>query len=83
MADRIKLIERLLAILDKPDPEIDRAWADDRERHIDAYLRGDAGAATEVRDALARIAELPEIGRSFVGTFEGIVWVVSIWSCPV
>ncbi len=46
-ADRIRLIEFLLASLDKPDPDIDRIWADEGERRLDAYLRGE----TEARDA--------------------------------
>jgi putative addiction module component (TIGR02574 family) len=45
--DRIKLVEHLLATLDKPDAEIDQAWADESERRLDAYLRGE----TTVRDA--------------------------------
>jgi putative addiction module component (TIGR02574 family) len=46
-ADRIKLIEHLLATLDQPDPEIDRVWAAESERRLDAYLRSE----TTVRDA--------------------------------
>jgi putative addiction module component (TIGR02574 family) len=41
-ADRVRLVERLLATLDKPDPEIDRAWAEECERRLDRYLRGEA-----------------------------------------
>jgi putative addiction module component (TIGR02574 family) len=46
-ADRIELVERLLSSLDKPDPEIDRAWAEEGERRLDAYLSG----FTTARDA--------------------------------
>ena len=53
VADRIKLIEHLLATLDKPDPEIDRAWADESKRRIDAYLRGQT-AARDARDVLGK-----------------------------
>jgi putative addiction module component (TIGR02574 family) len=46
-ADRIKLVEHLLATLDEPNPEIDRARADESERRLDSYLRGE----TTARDA--------------------------------
>jgi putative addiction module component (TIGR02574 family) len=52
-ADRIKLVEHLLATLDKPDPEIDRAWADESERRLDAYLRGET-TARDAKDVLAK-----------------------------
>jgi len=52
-ADRIRLIEFLLASLDKPDPDIDRIWADEGERRLDAYLRGDA-KARDANDVLAK-----------------------------
>jgi putative addiction module component (TIGR02574 family) len=52
-ADRVMLVERLLATLDKPDPEVDRAWAAESERRLDAYLRGDA-TGREADDVLAR-----------------------------
>jgi len=46
-ADRIRLIEFLLESLDKPNPDIDRIWAEEGERRLDAYLRGE----THARDA--------------------------------
>ena len=52
-ADRIRLIKFLLASLDKPDPDIDRIWADEGERRVDAYLRGDA-KARDAKDVLAK-----------------------------
>jgi putative addiction module component (TIGR02574 family) len=52
-ADRIKLVEHLLATLDKPDTEIDQAWADESERRLDAYLRGDT-TARDAKDVLAK-----------------------------
>lgn len=42
--DRVRLVEYLLATLDKPDPEIDRAWAEECERRLDSYLRGETTA---------------------------------------
>jgi putative addiction module component (TIGR02574 family) len=52
-ADRVRLIEHLLATLDKPDPEVDRAWAEESERRLDAYLRGDT-TARDTKDVLAK-----------------------------
>ncbi len=43
-ADRIRLVEHLLASLDKPEPDIDAAWAEESERRLDAYLAGEASA---------------------------------------
>jgi putative addiction module component (TIGR02574 family) len=56
-ADRIKLVEHLLATLDKPDEEIDRAWADESERRLDAYLRGET-TARDAKDVLAKHLKL-------------------------
>ena len=53
VADRVKLVEHLLATLDKPDPEIDRAWADESERRLDAYLRGET-TARDAKEVLAK-----------------------------
>jgi hypothetical protein len=48
-----RLVEHLLATLDKPDPEVDRAWAEESERRLDAYLRGETGAR-DAKDVLAK-----------------------------
>jgi putative addiction module component (TIGR02574 family) len=52
-ADRIKLVEHLLTTLDKPDPEIDKAWVEESERRLDAYLRGETSAC-DAKDVLAK-----------------------------
>jgi putative addiction module component (TIGR02574 family) len=52
-ADRVRLVEHLLATLDKPDPEVDRAWAEESERRLDAYLRGDT-TARGAKEVLAK-----------------------------
>ena len=52
-ADRIRLVEHVLATLDKPAPEIDVAWAEESERRLDAYLRGETTAA-DAKDVLAQ-----------------------------
>jgi putative addiction module component (TIGR02574 family) len=52
-ADRIKLVEHLLTTLDKPDPDVDRAWAEESERRLDAYLRGET-TARDAKDVLAK-----------------------------
>jgi hypothetical protein len=52
-ADRIRLIEYLLASLDRPDPDIDGIWAEEGERRLDAYLRGDT-TSRDAKDVLAK-----------------------------
>ena len=52
-ADRIKLVEHLLATLDKPAPDVDRAWAEESERRLDSYLRGET-TARDAKDVLAK-----------------------------
>ena len=39
--DRIYLIDGLVSSLDKPDKEISELWADEAERRIEAYERGE------------------------------------------
>jgi putative addiction module component (TIGR02574 family) len=51
--DRIRLVEHLLATLDKPDAELDRAWAEESEQRLDAYLRGET-TARDANDVLAK-----------------------------
>jgi len=53
VADRVRLVEHLLATLDEPDPEVDRAWAEESERRLDAYLRGDT-TARDAKDVIAK-----------------------------
>ncbi|MDI6792508.1 MAG: addiction module protein [bacterium] len=38
--ERLHLVELLLYSLDKPDPEIDKVWATEAERRIDALQAG-------------------------------------------
>ncbi len=52
-ADRVRLIEHLLATLDKPDPDLDGAWAQESEQRLDSYLRGDT-TARDAKDVLAK-----------------------------
>ena len=52
-ADRARLVELLLATLDRPDPEIDQAWAEESERRLAAYLRGDT-TARDAKDVLTK-----------------------------
>lgn len=52
-AERIRLVEHLLTSLDKPDAEIDRAWGEESERRLDAYLRGET-TARDAKDVLAK-----------------------------
>jgi len=43
----------VMATLDKPDLEIDRAWAEESKRRLDAYLRGET-TARDAKDVLAK-----------------------------
>lgn len=36
-ADKLRLVDAILAELDKPDPEIDRVWADEARKRWAAY----------------------------------------------
>ncbi|MDA8082395.1 MAG: addiction module protein [Nitrospiraceae bacterium] len=38
--DKMRLVESILMQLDKPDPEIDRIWADEARKRWDAYKKG-------------------------------------------
>lgn len=40
-AERAALVEELLSSLDKPDPALDRLWAEEAEARIDAAERGE------------------------------------------
>jgi putative addiction module component (TIGR02574 family) len=42
--ERARLAERLLESLDPPNERIRQLWADESERRIDAYKRGDLKA---------------------------------------
>ena len=55
-ADRIRLVERLLETLDKPDPDVDAAWADESERRLDVYLAG-GSRAIDAANVLAKYAK--------------------------
>jgi putative addiction module component (TIGR02574 family) len=39
-AEKLQLVDVLLAELDKPDPEIDRVWAAESQRRWKAYKTG-------------------------------------------
>jgi hypothetical protein len=52
-SDRAELVDILLASLHKPDPEIDRACAEECERRIDSYLRGET-TELDAEDVLAK-----------------------------
>ena len=38
--DKIQLVESILMQLDKPDPEIDRIWADEARKRWQAHKKG-------------------------------------------
>ena len=39
-SEKAQLIDKLIAILDKPDKEIDELWAREAENRLDAYDQG-------------------------------------------
>jgi putative addiction module component (TIGR02574 family) len=51
--DQIEIVECLLNSLDKPDPEIEKAWADEAERRLDEYLAGGV-AGLDAEEVLAK-----------------------------
>ena len=50
--EKLQLVDVLLKGLDKPDPEIDRIWAEEARKRWSAYKAGrerDSGAGTSIR----------------------------------
>jgi len=39
-AEKLKIVDALLEDLDKPDPEVDRVWADEAERRYKKFQEG-------------------------------------------
>ena len=39
-SEKLRLVDAILSDLDKPDPEIDRVWADEARRRWAAYKEG-------------------------------------------
>lgn len=39
-SEKIELVDSILMQLDKPDPEIDRIWADEARKRWQAYKKG-------------------------------------------
>lgn len=52
-AERIELVDDLLASLDEPDPQIDRLWAKEAEERLAAYRRGEI-KAVPLQEVLAK-----------------------------
>jgi len=42
--ERSKLVDELLKSLDKPDEEIDEIWAEEADKRLEAYRRGELKA---------------------------------------
>ncbi len=38
--EQAKLVDNLIAMLDKPDPELDKMWAEEAESRLGAYKSG-------------------------------------------
>jgi putative addiction module component (TIGR02574 family) len=52
-AERLELVDDLLASLDEPDAQIDRLWAKEAEERLAAYRRGEI-KAVPLQEVLAR-----------------------------
>lgn len=52
-AERVELVDDLLASLDEPDPQIDRLWAKEAEERLAAYRRGEI-KAVKLQEVLAK-----------------------------
>ncbi len=52
-AERVALVDGILASLDEPDAEIDRLWAGEAEERLAAYRRGEI-QAVELHEVLAK-----------------------------
>ncbi|MBZ0143567.1 MAG: addiction module protein [Rhodocyclales bacterium] len=46
-SERLLVVESILATLDKPDPEIEAAWAKEAQERLAAYKRGEIQAIDE------------------------------------
>jgi len=44
--EKAKLVDQLIAILNEPDKDIDKLWAEEAEDRIDAYDRGEIKAVS-------------------------------------
>ena len=51
--EKLHLVETILAELDKPDPEIDRVWADEARKRWNAHLAG-RSATVDYAEVMAR-----------------------------
>ena len=52
-AERIELVDEILASLDETDPAIDRLWAKEAEERLAAYRRGEIKALA-LKEVLAK-----------------------------
>jgi len=51
--DQAKLVDQLIAVLDTPDPELDKLWADEAESRLAAFKRGKL-KSTALEDVLSK-----------------------------
>lgn len=52
-AERLELVDDVLASLDEPDPQIDRLWVREAEERLAAYRRGEI-KAVPLQEVLAK-----------------------------
>ncbi len=44
--DQAKLVDRLMACLDTPDPELDKLWTEEAESRLEAFKNGSIRSVT-------------------------------------
>ena len=59
--EKAKLVDQLIAILNEPDKDIDKLWAEEAEDRIDAYDRGEIKAVS-LKEVLSKYTSQIEIG---------------------
>ena len=45
--DRFKIVDEILKSLDKPDTQIDETWANEADKRIESYRKGELETVTE------------------------------------
>jgi len=45
--DRFKIVDEILKSLDKPDTQIDETWANEADKRIELYRKGELETVTE------------------------------------
>lgn len=65
-SSRAELVDELLASLDQPDKAIDALWAEEAERRLDAYERGEMESVS-VHEVMEKLKEVGDANLTTVG----------------